>query len=96
MEEQALDLPEMPRGAAHNFSGEWPEFSREDMERFGRACVLAERERNAGIVEKTPAEAFCTPMHQGQLQRARETFAAAIRSPDGVAPDVAKLLAKKG
>lgn len=79
MEEQAIELPEMPVGAAHTWGGEWPEFSIEDMEKFGRACVLAERDRCAHIVETTPAEAFCTVMHQGQLQRARETFAAAIR-----------------
>lgn len=41
--------------------------------------VREERERCAKLVETTPAEAFATVMHQGQLQRARETFAAAIR-----------------
>jgi len=50
--------------------------------RFITAVAMAaetERERCAKLVETTPAEAFCTVMHQGQLQRARETFAAAIR-----------------
>jgi hypothetical protein len=63
MEEQAIELPEMPVGAAHKWGGEWPEFSKEDMERFGRACVLAERERNALDAARYRAlfsiESFC-------------------------------------
>jgi hypothetical protein len=54
-------------------------FTEDDMRAYATAAVLAERERAARICETTPAEAFCTVMHRGQLQRARETFASAIR-----------------
>jgi hypothetical protein len=47
---------------------------------YAMKAVRMERERCAKLVETTPAEAFCTVMHQAQLRHARETFAKAIRN----------------
>jgi hypothetical protein len=69
MEEQAIELPELPKPAAtlHSPDDDLPMFAPVQMQRYARAAVLQERERCARLADEMD-------FGMGQL-------AAAIRNP---------------